>query len=294
MRQEISADEIIRRIYDIEYSINWEAVRAVFGIHFSSKIGAGFRFGGVKPEYVWPSGRPRESVSEAYDDEYVNVWYTTRKISVFVLDDLSSSMDFGYAALSKRERAAMVDAAIVFSAYKAADELTYIGFSDRVEPSMYFGPEDRNKYLPWIVANARLKFKKERKKATGISEALSFLPKNEPALCFIVSDFFPQSMFLRHISEIAFCHDVVPVVIRDIWEEMIPEEKGYIWMIDSESGEEFMIPLSSSEKIKEFIKVENERLEKGLKDLGIEAIWCRPEGDDIGTLSEFFLKRLSA
>jgi len=288
----LTADDIIRQIYDLEYVIEWETVRKSFGIHRSRKIGSGFRFKGILPEYVWPKGRINERVSEVLDDDFITAFYTTGQISVFILDDLSGSMDFGVTPL-KRERAALIDAAIAYSAYIVPkDEVTYIGFSDFVEPSMCFSGREFGSDLAWRIADARLKFSGSQKSARGFSEALGYLPQNEPSLCFIISDFWPQETFLPHIIAAADMHDIVPIVIRDLWEETLPEGSGYVSLVDSESGDEVLVPLGSREKLREVLRAENERLRAGFLNAGIEAVWCTPAGNDIRRVSELFQRRL--
>jgi hypothetical protein len=285
----MNADAILRKLHDIDYVIDWEAVRAAFGVHRSSKIGAGFRFGGIKPEYVWPSGHPNESASEIYDEEYVTVWHTTRKIPVFILDDLSGSMDFG-SGPTKTERAALISASISYSAYISKDDVTYIGFSEKVEPSLHFKSSEFGKDLPWYIANARLSFRGTRKSARGFSEALGYLPANEPSLCFIISDFWPQEMFIPELEAAVEIHDIVPIVLRDVLEEKLPEEAGYASLVDAESGAEVLVPLGLRSRLQE----ENERLKRAFRQAGIEAIWCGENENDIQRLREFFLRRLQS
>lgn len=290
MRIPLTADEIVRQLHDIEYVIDWEAVRAAFGVHMSHKIGSGFRFGGIRPEYFWPRGHPKESATEIYDEPYVTVWHTTRQIPVFILADLSGSMSDG-SALLKRARCARLEAAIAYSAYLVPrDPVTYIGFTDRVEPSMYFGESERDKGLPRRIADARLKFRGARKAAAGLQSALAYLPQHEPALCFVISDFWPPGTFLPHLKAAANLHDVVPIVVRDMLEEHLPQDGGgYVPLIDAESGEEVIVPLG----VRTAIRDANTALKAAFAKSGIEAIWCTPDGNDLTAVNAFFLRRLA-
>ncbi len=287
MGQRVSVDKIMQSINEIEYIIDWQSIRQAFGEHISKKIGAGFRFAGVRPEAFWPMGRPNERVSEVFDETYVTVWQTTRKISVYLLDDLSSSMDFGTHP-SKSERAARIAAAIAYSALKIHDEFTYIGFSDCLEPEMYFVKSDFGKDLPWQVARSRLNFFSTRKSATAFGEALEELPKYEPCLCFIVSDFLPHNSFIPYIVPQLEKHDIVPIVLRDFLEDEIPEEGGYVSLKDNESGKEILVSLG----IKKILEQENSKLKQAFNFFGIEAVWCMPQKDDLSEIMSFFLRRL--
>lgn len=289
MKERLGADDIMRQIYEIEYALDWEAVRAGFGEHVSRKIGAGFRFAGIRPQEVWPTGRPDERLSEVYDETYVRVWHTTRQIRVYVLDDLSGSMAFGVIS-SKRERVARIDGAVAYSASRRHDVFSYIGFADRVEPSMCFGEGDRAKDMPRLIVESRLQFASGRKGAAGFADAVLQLPRNEPALVFVPSDFWPQENFLPFLAAAAELHDVVPIVLRDTLEEKLPDERGYVSLEDAENGEEILVPLGVLTSLRE----ENERLKAAFNELGIDAVWCTPAGNDLAEVNAFFLRRLKA
>jgi uncharacterized protein (DUF58 family) len=286
MTTRLSANDIVRQIYDLEYVINWDAVRHAFGVHRSKKIGAGFRFGGVRPQDAWPAGRINERASEIFDEPYVTVWRTSRQIRAYVLDDLSGSMDFG-SHPSKNERAARIDAAIAYSASRNYDLFTYIGFAEQVEIEIHSGEAGRGKDLLWLVADSRLKFKSGRKSAAGFSKALSRLPQSEPALVFVLSDFLPQEAFLPHLAAVIETHDIVPVVLRDVLEKQLPDEGGYAALIDTETGEEVLVPLDAGIELAN----EDERLTKAFGRLGLAPVWRLPGEDDLLCLIKYFLRR---
>lgn len=287
-------EDLIASLREIEYVFDWETVRTAFGFHRSRKIGSGFRFEGVRPEYFWPIGRINERVTEQTGEVHVNVWRSNRNISVFFLADLSGSIGFGSIA-PKWQRVARVATAVAYSAYRNRDDFTLVGFADKVLPSVIITPAQRDKDLPYRVAEALLGAKPSRQGVRGIDDALEFLPQREMALVFLASDFLPEETFLGPLAEVAERHDLVPIVLRDIWERTLPVERGFVTLRDAESDEELTLWLGGweAEKFRAERLAAAKRLGQAFRRLGTEPLWLDDTHDEIEALANYFVRRLS-
>jgi uncharacterized protein (DUF58 family) len=286
-------EEILRGIVDVAYALDWETIRLSFGFHRGAKFGSGFRYEGVRPEYAWPRGRLNERATEISGEPYVSIWRTNRNVRVFVFVDLSSSMEFGEKDL-KRERAALLAASVAYSVYRSRDVFTLVGFADRMLDEVLITPEDQDRDLPRKVAEAILAFPHGQRGSAGLGEAMQLLPESEPSLVFVLSDFWPPDAFIPHLAEIADIHDVVPVVFRDLWEETLPQDWGFVNLRDAETGAEVLVRLGPKERseLRKRIDEENLALLRAFGRLGIDAVWCVPGKDDRVAISEFFAARL--
>jgi uncharacterized protein (DUF58 family) len=148
---------------------------------------------------------------------------------VYLLVDISPSMDFGSAApegnavsgrLNKRTLAAEVAATIAFSALRNNDKVGLILFSSAVDLVL---PAARGRSHVLRVLREIL-FRKGRNGGEGIAAALDSLRQAVPrrALAFLVSDMVGPD-FSATLGPVARKHDITGVVTRDPTEERIPD-----------------------------------------------------------------------
>jgi len=183
-----------------------------FSGRFQSRfIGQGYEFYSLREYQLGDDARKIHWKHYAKTDELnIREDVIESNIRMWVLQDLSASMDFG-------EKPILVSGFFAFIEHllrEGGNSMGAIGFSDRVHlfqrPTM-------------ISLNARkiqtlLQSKKTQEtRETSISSACALLGKHaQPGdIVFIVSDFFLDEDLEKQLSSLALEQEVIPVIIRD-------------------------------------------------------------------------------
>jgi uncharacterized protein (DUF58 family) len=172
------------------------------------------------------------NVSARMNEPYVKIFVEEREMTVILLVDMSASGLFGSRLQSKREVAAEVAALVAFSAIKNNDRVGLIIFTDEVE---LFVPAKKGKKHVLRVISEILTYE-PRSPRTDLRAGLDFLGKiaRRRAVAFLVSDFLAEGW--NHAIRVASRkHDLVPVVIADPMEEVLPDV-GFMAVEDLETG----------------------------------------------------------
>lgn len=172
------------------------------------------------------------NVSARMNEPYVKIFVEEREMTVILLVDMSASGLFGSRLQSKREVAAEVAALVAFSAIKNNDRVGLIIFTDEVE---LFVPAKKGKKHVLRVISEILTFE-PRSPRTDLRAGIDFLGKiaRRRAVAFLVSDFLADGWH-HAIRVAARKHDLVPVVIADPMEEVLPHV-GFMAVEDLETG----------------------------------------------------------
>ncbi|MBI1974857.1 MAG: hypothetical protein HYS57_00675 [Parcubacteria group bacterium] len=268
----MQVEDVLAALSVIDYTVGWETIRGSHGFHKSRRFGKGSTRRRVVPEYVSPTSRPNEVVTEMLEEPHVDVFQTERNISVQVLIDFSSSMRFG-APLTKQDCAICIAAVMAYSAKAARDRLSVVVFTDVVE---YAWPlKVPSGGLPVQLVEYANAFTKEQCGTGGFGEATSFISAREPSLVFVLSDFFPRTTFLSTLAALSPLHDCVPVVFRSVWEQTLPSGAGFITVRDAETGVVSTVWQSgeSARKLFERTQEENAALKHDFRAFDMEPLW---------------------
>ncbi len=285
------SEEILKKIRRIEIVSKKSSSEVFSGEYHSAFRGRGMEFSEVR-EYN-PGDEIRFidwNVSSRMGKIYVKQFIEERELTVILAVDLSASLGFFSGEKSKKDIAAEISAIIAFAANNNKDKVGLLAFTDKVE--LYIPPKRGRSHLLRIIREI-LTFRPENK-GTSIEEGLTYLNKviKKKAIIFLISDFIDNdfSLPLRISSR---KHDLIAVNISDRREMEIPK-KGVFRLRDSESGEEFMINLSSEKVRKKFLEITRKKksdLDERFKKYNVDSINIVSDEDYEKPLFDFFLKR---
>ena len=208
-----------------------------------------------------------------------------------ILVDMSGSMAFGSLKNQKRVMAARMAAMMAFSAITNGDRVGLVAFTDRVE--RFVPPKKGRKHVLGLIDHI-LRLTPEGRK-TNLDEVLNFIGRvqRRKAVVFLISDFL-DDQFESTLSVTARRHDLIPLRIVDPLEMMLPSV-GLLCLEDTETGTLHTIDTGSKRvrlDYEERQKHGKERLEEGLKKVGVSPITVRTDTEDYaGPLINFFRLR---
>ena len=175
---------------------------------------------------------------------FVRTYREDRSLTVFLLVDVSSSMDTGSGELSKLDMALLAASLVAYAAQFRGLPVGCISFADGVLG--HLAPR-RGKAHALAVADSgcvasRLARSRSGTDLAGALRTASLVLKRR-SLVPILSDFRARD-WARPLGELARRHDVVAVRLGDRLDEELPA-RGSFEAIDPESGDAAWLPLGS-------------------------------------------------
>jgi uncharacterized protein (DUF58 family) len=234
--------------------------------------GQGMEFDEVRPYTPGDDIRLIDwNVSARTGELYIKKHIEEREQTVLLVVDLSKSGDFTSTNRTKREIAAEICCILGFAAATNSDRVGLLLFTDRVEK--YVPPQKGLKHALRIVRDLLLTEPISPK--TSISSALNYLNQilRRPAVIFLVSDFLDKD-FSKALKITSHRHDIVAIQLTDLREKSLPKV-GLIEIIDSETGEKFLLDSSSKlfqENFQRIIEEERVFLWKLFAQLSIDYV----------------------
>lgn len=164
---------------------------------------------------------------------HVRLKLVDKRTNVFFLIDRSGSKKFGSADFTKEDIQSSIISILVESATEAGNLVSFITFTDRIEK--YIPPMSGQKEGARI-AKCIMSDKTEGIR-TDINCAFKFLNSMQftPSLVFVLSDFFAPFNYEMSLKTLVRKHDVIPIIISDIREEVIPGVRGFVAVKDLET-----------------------------------------------------------
>lgn len=229
---------------EFHYRISWRSHSAIPGQHLSTQAGGGYEFHGHAPLISNPDARNLDvhaSLHDPFGQFFVRTFRQRSSIPVFVIADLSASMNFcGHS----RKKDVIVDFCSVsaYSAYRTGDSFGFFGCSDQIHWNLHLPLRWRKSVNHELFVRLN-NFHPSGQSTHGLFEAASVVGKRR-ALIFLLSDFHIPFDQLGQILEAFATHDVIPIVIWDSF-EIEPPGTGFYRFRDPENGHErsiFMRP----------------------------------------------------
>lgn len=223
-------------IQEFSYHIAWRSHSRRPGRHKSNQRGMGMEFRGHTTLLSYPDPRRidiRQTIRDPMEQVHVRIFNQKSVTPVFVLCDLSGSMQFG-STHKKIEIAADITQSVAQSATRNRDLVGFIGFDDvvredwlctlstRPHTTIEMAEKLRN-YVPLQVGSR------------GVVETVSLLPR-ERSLIFMVSDFHMPISDLEESLVLMQRHHIVPVVLWDSSEYAELPDFGITNVTDPETG----------------------------------------------------------
>jgi len=267
------------------------------GSYLSSLRGRGFEFDQHKPYQPGDDYRQIDwNATARLRYPYVKRDLEEKEMSAVIMADLSRSMDFATAELSKRELLLKIAATLAFSAASDGMKIGLVAFADAVEIEL---AAKKGLAQVWKILGSLCDIQ-PRSRGTNFVGTLGYLESRlkGSALIFCISDFItPEEIFasssLKHLVR---KHDFVPLIIEDPWEEAWPEGAGYVRLQDPETGAEMLLNLSAR-KTARYAALMRERraaLQRSFYRLGLDHLFIRTGGPFLDSIIGFFLARKRA
>jgi uncharacterized protein (DUF58 family) len=286
--------DLIRKIRRIEITTRRAVLDTLAGGYHSVFKGRGMAFSEVRPYQPGDEIRSIDwNVTARMGDPFVKVFAEERELTALIAIDRSASQDVGLARKVKAEVAAEIAALLVFSALENGDRAGILLFTDRVE--RYVPPRRGRKHGLRLITEA-LAFQPSGRK-TDLALILGDLTRllRRRAVVFVVSDFLAEN----YEAALAVCarrHDVVPVVVTDPIEEMLPPRglSGLWPATDAETGRTIWIDVSDRRAREAWMRSAQEQRDKRdrlFRKLSLDAVRVRPGDDYVAPLSALFRAR---
>lgn len=243
------SQEILHNIRRIQIRTTHLVEDLLGGIYRSAFKGKGMEFEEVREYQLGDEVRHIDwNVTARMDDPYVKSFREERELTVMLVVDISSSLQYGSGSQQKKELVAEIAALLAFSAIKNNDKVGLILFSSEVE--LYLSPKKGVKHVLHVIKEL-LNFKAQ-KKGTDIDAALTFLGciQKQRCICFLLSDFFCPT-FAISATITARRHDFTAIVIRDCQEQNFAP-LGLLQLKDIETGVMSWVNTRSHETLRKY------------------------------------------
>jgi uncharacterized protein (DUF58 family) len=286
--------EILAKIAEVDYYVRWYSGQHDLGIWPSRQLGGSAEFETISEYQEGDNPRSINWSATARTGGHVilkNTRLTETNLAVFLVVDLSQSMDFGTVRVTKRRVAAEISAILAHAAWRCRDRVGFLGYGSDVKIQWPLrNPQDYRLLIPQKVLETR----SDGKGGSGLGQALTRLPAKR-SLVFLISDFQEDFEAIESaLKPATLLHDVVCIVIWDPREKILPERWCIAALKDLETGRSRTIWLGGMGKRVAFQK-RIEAREQGLKALfrrlTIDALWINQETDHVREIGRLFLAR---
>jgi uncharacterized protein (DUF58 family) len=283
--------DYLKRIRQIEIRTWHLAEEYLAGAYRSVFKGRGMDFEAVRAYSAGDDVRFIDwNVTARMDAPYVKEFREERELGVLVAVDVSASGELVSGQQSKRELAAEVAACLAFSAVSNGDKVGLVLFTDRIE--CYLPPRKGRSQALRIIREVLCANPVHR--GTSLKRALDFLNhvQKRRAIAFVLSDFLDEG-YERVLKVCAHHHDLIPVVLSDPREEVLPDA-GWIVVQDAESGEWLEVNTGNKRLRALFVeraKERRERLRQQFRRLGTEVIELRTDSPYLLPLQRYMDRR---
>ena len=288
--------ELLKKIRKLEIVTMRKVNEQLAGQYHSVFKGRGMSFDDVR--LYQPGDEIRfidwNVTARSNNEVYVKRFVEERELTVMLLVDLSASLKFGTVAQYKKEVAAELAALLAFSAIKNNDRVGLILFTGTVEK--FVAPKKGRKHVLRLITEI-LTFEPESK-GTDIAEALGYLSRvaKRRTVAFCISDFQTSPDTFDHALRIVGRrHDLVPIVIRDAMEQVLPK-MGLVLMEDLETGIPLWVDTASGRVRANYereSKIQHEKLLERFRKAKLDAIDVETGGEYVTALMKFFKLRAS-
>ncbi len=173
-----------------------------------------------------------------------------KDIDIFIMGDLSNSMNFVTGRHSKKELLLYITAMLAYSALSDQMRIGFLGFTDQVEVEIK--PKKGRTHL-WTMLNQLWDYTPGQHKTTCVMPALERLRQclSRMSIVFLISDFyFQENMFEELIfKQLVSKNDLIPILLNDPFEENLPQGSGFLRLRDLETGRQQYVRLSGKNRL---------------------------------------------
>ncbi|GIW06931.1 MAG: hypothetical protein KatS3mg060_1736 [Dehalococcoidia bacterium] len=278
---------VLRRL---EWSLRRPLANRLGGDQRSVQRGAGIELTEVR-EYQ-PGDDVRQidwNITARTDRPHVRESFVERALDVWLLIDLSASVDWGTARMLKRDQAA--DFAAVASALLTGrgNRVGVVTFADRI--GRVIPPGAGRPHLLHLTAAVDAAPGQMGRAPTDLTGALDHAGRmvRRRSLLIVVSDFLAPSGWQRPLRRLAHRHEVVAVRIADPREGELPDV-GLLTVEDPETGRQLLVDTGDRrlrERFRSEAQVQAAALESEIRAAGAELLTLSTDDDLMPALVRF-------
>lgn len=289
--------DFLSRVRHIEIRVRRLVSSTFAGAFRSAFRGSGLEFDEVRAYQYGDDVRSIDwnvSAKHAVGDLFVKVFREERELNVFMLLDLSASLDFGGGDTRKMQVATEIAAILAYSAQNNNDRFGLAAFTDQIE--LYYRPTKGRRRVLGIISRilAHAQPGVLRGKGTNLRMALEFFRRlhKRRSILFVISDFLAPD-FERTLVMLHRHHEVN--LIRIVHpEEQLRANLGIVPVVDAESGTlRWLFSSNASNKSSltaQFADVD-ERLGFLARRYGVGYLTIDVTKDYVAPLEQFFRSR---
>jgi hypothetical protein len=283
---------------EFHYRLPMRAAGARPGSHQGSSFGSGQQFAMHGRLFDYPDPRRldlRASLRATRDEWLVRVHLQRVAVRVFVIVDVSASMQFGTRQTKLQVAADFVEA-LGRSAFRVGDRLGMLAFDSRERDDLFMPPRT-GRGTGTLLASML------RECASGMGDHVAdraiveglrrcaIRVAGRQALVFVVSDFHWPLAQLSPVLDMLVHACVVPMVVWDAAEITPPRHASLLAVNDAESGEERRVWLSRGmrERWREGVARRRDELAAVFGARGIRPFYVEG-GFDPEAMSRYFLE----
>ena len=228
---------------------------------------------------------------------YLRNYIEERSLNLFLIIDVSDSMDMGSGELSKRDMALLLSSLLAYAAQMQGLPVGALVFAS--EPLRYFEPKRGQRHALALIdgaieaanSDADPEGKLRGSDLAAALEAPRRLLKKR-GLIIIVSD-FRATGWGRSLALLGRTHDTVALRVADRLDEELPR-RGSFRLFDTESGGSGLFFLNSPsfrEDYRRWGQSERARTVRACADAGVPFLQVDTSDDPARALLEFFDRR---
>ena len=287
----MNAEELLKKIRTIDIQTKGWVDSIFSGAYHSRFKGQGVHFNEVRQyEYGDDVRRIDWTVTAKLNQPYIKEFEEERDLVVIIAVDMSQSQFYQSTDESKIDRALELAAILGFSAVNNGDQVGLALFTDTVET---FIPPKQGKNHMYAVLS-RLLNHQPASNQTNIRNLCQNLMNaiRRKSVIFILSDFICEN-YDTDFRRLAQKHDVIPIIVQDPIEQMIPPT-GIVALKDAETGEEVMCdtkePIFHS-TIASVLSSHRNRRERMFQSVGVRPLNLSTQESLIQPLQQYFKSR---
>lgn len=255
--------DIVKKVKQIEIRTRKKSEATLMGQYHSAFKGQGMTFSEVRPYQFGDEIRRIDwNKTARFKEPYVKVMEEERELTVMLMVDISSSMDYGTKTALKREFVAEICASLGFSAAGNNDKVGLILFADKVYKVI--PPQKGRKHILAIISQILTADYVPAK--TDIDSALQYMMNvfKKKSFVFMFSD-FEDDFSKKILGVVAKKHSLLAMRVFDEKDREIPDI-GYTLFRDAETGKQVWANTSNKRWRYNFAEKQKQRINQIKED----------------------------
>ena len=224
---------------------------------------------------------------------HVRQTYADRALDVWLLVDVSPSIDWGTARRTKRSHAQELVAAISQVIGRHNNRVGAILFAER--PLEVLPPAIGRPHLFRLLAKLREAPRRSERGRTDLAAALDLARSaiRRPSIVVVVSDLLVADNWAGALGKLTTRHEVVVLRVVDPRERELPDV-GIVTLEDPETGEQLLVDTADAHlraRFAEAARAQDERIDRLLMTRGVRRVVASTDADLLPPLLELLDRR---